>query len=131
MDESVAVCWLSFLPLQWNDLIFHHTFFLSASLSSTAISSSSSTQHRCSHSAVRQPYLSVCVCVFVFSKEPVCWFVGVCAFCVCLARPLTEQIKSMLYLRERTKSNRLSVKRIDFLVIHRYSLQQFLFFFDA
>lgn len=82
--------------------------------------------------------LSVCVCVcvfFFFKEEYVCWFVGVCAFCVCLARSLTEQIKSVLFLRERTEkkeqNNRLSVRKIDSLVIRRYSLQQFLFSFGA
>ncbi len=76
---------------------------------------------------VRQPYLCVCV-FFFFLKRSMC-------FLRCLARSLTEQIKSVLFLRERTEkkeqNNRLSVRKIDSLVIRRYSLQQFLFSFGA
>lgn len=90
------------------------------SLSFTSISVSPSTQHT----------VCLCICVFVFTEEPVCWFLVYVIFVFCLARSLTEQIKSLLFLRERTEKeqkNCLSVRRIDSLVIHRYSLQQFQF----
>lgn len=55
--------------------------------------------------------LCVCVymCVFVFTKEPICWFLVYVLFVFCLARSLTEQIKACCSSGKEQKKNRKSL----------------------
>lgn len=95
MDESAAVSWLSFLPLRKNDLIFHHSFFHVPLHFRFSVNTT-----RC---------VSVYLCVFVFTKEPICWFLVYVLFVFCLARSLTEQIKACCSSGKEQKKNRKSL----------------------
>lgn len=87
-------------------MIWSFIILSSMSLSSTSISISPPTQHA----------VCLCVCVFVFYQGASLSVFGLCVFCVCLARSRTEQIKSLLFLRERTEKP--SVCQKDWLACH-------------
>lgn len=95
-------------------MIWSFIILSSMSLSSTSISISPPTQHA----------VCLCVCVFVFTKEPVCQFLVYVFFVFVLQGQGQNRLKACCSSGKEQK-NRLSVRRIDSLVIHRYSLQQF------
>lgn len=111
---------LSFFPCPSPPPLTHH--------------SSPSTHHRCPCSAVRQPYLCVCLYVCLFFKRGSCLLVYV-LFALVLQGHWQNRLKARCSLgkeqKKREQNNSLSVRRIDSLVIHRYTLQQFLFSFGA
>lgn len=120
LTHEVIWRWMNLPPLvgfhffHCGGTIWSFIILSSMSLSSTSISISPSTQH------------AACLCVCFFTKEPVCQLLVyvLLLFVFVLQGHWQNRLKACCSSGKEQK-NRLSVRRIDSLVIHRYSLQQF------